>query len=387
MRASSRVVRRSLGACAVIWLGAAAGVATVGQTPPPASTYAWDLPKGFPTPKVPADNPMTTAKVDLGRRLFFDTNLSANQTYSCASCHDPARAFTDGRALAVGSTGEVLARSSMSLANVAYNPVFTWGNPAVRSLEAQALVPMFGEHPIELGLAGKESVVFARLRAARGYPEAFARAFPADADPVTIQNITRAIASFERTLISGRSPYDRYRYGNEPNAITEDAKRGEALFFDEQVECFHCHGSFNFTTTVDFVGKGFAEIEFFNTGLYNIGGTGAYPAGNEGVYAVSTRAADMGRFKAPTLRNVAVTAPYMHDGSIATLEGVLDHYAAGGRTIADGPNAGVGALSPYKSGFVHKFALTPDDKRALLAFLESLTDQEFLKDPRFRAPK
>jgi cytochrome c peroxidase len=381
-----REPRRLVAACGLAWLVVTAVVAAVGQTAP-ANAYTWDLPKGFPTPKVPADNPMTQAKVDLGRRLFFDTNLSANGTYSCASCHDPARAFTDGRALAVGSTGEILPRSSMSLANVAYSPVFTWGNPTVRSLEAQALVPMFGEHPLELGLAGKEQQVFSRLRAASGYTEGFARAFPGDTDPITVQNITRAIASFERTLISGRSPYDRYRDGGEPDAISADAKRGEQLFFDEKVECFHCHGSFNFTTTVDFVGKGFAEIEFFNTGLYNIAGAGTYPAGNEGVFSVSGRAADMGRFKAPTLRNIAVTAPYMHDGSIATLEGVLDHYAAGGRTIATGPNAGDSALSPYKSGFIHKFTLTPDDKRAMLAFLNALTDDVFLNDPRFRAPK
>jgi cytochrome c peroxidase len=393
MTAGSTMARRLLLSSAAIWFVVVVSILAHGRTAAPASPfvsgndqYVWDLPRGFPSPKVPADNPMTATKVELGRRLFFDTRLSGNRTYSCASCHDPARAFTDGRALAVGSTGQVLPRGAMTLTNVAYNPVFTWGNPTVRTLEAQALTPMFGEHPVELGLAGQEAVVFQRFRETPGYPEAFARAFPGDADPISIRNITRAIASFERTLISGRSPYDRYRFGGDETALSEDAKRGEALFFDEKTECFHCHGGFNFTTTVDFVGKGFLEMEFFNTGLYNIGGTGRYPAGNEGVYSISGRVEDMGRFKAPTLRNVAVTAPYMHDGSVTTLEDVLDHYAAGGRAIADGPEAGDGAASPYKSGFVHKFTLTRDDKRALLEFLRSLTDEVFLTNPKFRAP-
>jgi cytochrome c peroxidase len=199
-------------------------------------------------------------------------------------------------------------------------------------------------------------------------------------------NITRAIASFERTLISGRSPYDRYRYGADRQAISDAAKRGEALFFSEQTECFHCHGGFNFTETVDYAGKGFVEIEFHNTGLYNVDGKGAYPRPNTGVHAVTNDPDDMGRFKAPTLRNIAVTAPYMHDGSIPTLDAVLAHYEAGGRTIATGPHAGVGARNPFKSSFVKGFSLTPDQRRDLVAFLKSLTDQVFLTDRRFSNP-
>ena len=379
-----RVTRASIAAAAA-WAFAIVHAAT----PPPLAAgtpYVWDLPAGFPTPKTPADNPITVEKVELGRYLFFDRRLSANRTYSCASCHDPARAFTDGRGQAVGATGERHPRGSMSLANVAYSPVLTWANPTQTRLETQALVPMFGETPVELGLSGLEGELMTRLRAEPIYARLFPRAFPADADPFTLADVTRALASFERTIISGRSPYDRYRSGEDEHAISDSAKRGEELFYGEETECFHCHGGFNFTQTVDFVGKEFAEIEFHNTGLYNLDGRGAYPATNQGVLAITNHAGDMGKFKAPTLRNIAVTAPYMHDGSIATLDGVLDHYAAGGRTITDGPFAGIGSANPFKSGFVRGFTLSPQQRADLIAFLTSLTDDAFLHDPRFQDP-
>ena len=214
----------------------------------------------------------------------------------------------------------------------------------------------------------------------------FAAAFPGEAEPINLANVTKGIASFERVLLSGRSPYDRYRTGEDPIAISDSAKRGEALFFSETTECFHCHGGFNFTETADYIGKGFLEIEFHNTGLYNIDGKGAYPAPNTGVMAVSDDEEDMGRFKAPSLRNIAETAPYMHDGSIATLEEVIAHYEAGGRTIASGPNAGDGSKSPLKSSFVKGFTLTPQERKDLVAFLKNLSDEEFLTDPRFANP-
>jgi cytochrome c peroxidase len=214
----------------------------------------------------------------------------------------------------------------------------------------------------------------------------FPAAFPGEKNPYTLLNITRAVAAFQRTLLSGDAPYDRYRTGQDPDAISESAKRGEALFFDERTECFHCHGGFNFTETVDHVGKGFLEIEFHNTGLYNLGTDGAYPAPNTGVHAVSQDPEDMGRFKAPSLRNIALTAPYMHDGSIATLDEVIAHYEAGGRTIAQGDRKGVGASNPRKSSFVKGFTLTPQERADLKAFLESLTDRGFVTNPRFGNP-
>jgi cytochrome c peroxidase len=352
---------------------------------PPLPRFRWQLPPGFPEPVVPVDNPMSAAKVELGRHLFYDTRLSGNGSFSCASCHLQSRAFADPLPRAVGSTGEVHPRGSMSLANVAYSPVLTWANPLMTSLEKQALVPMFGEDPVELGLSGKETALLQRVRAEPRYRALFAAAFPGKADVVSLDHIVKAIASFQRTLISGRSSYDAYKQGQRA-AISAAARRGEALFFSEKTECFHCHGGFNFTGTVNYVGKGFVEVEFHNTGLYNIDGQGGYPAPNTGVHAVTNDPMDMGKFKAPTLRNIAMTAPYMHDGSVPTLEAAIEHYNAGGRTIASGPNKGVGADNPLKSEFLKPMELTPQEKRDLVAFLRSLTDSTFLRDPRFSNP-
>jgi cytochrome c peroxidase len=377
-------MNRSLVAAAWVlvlaWLG---GVATILAQP---AGYTWQLPRGFPRPAVPADNPMTAEKVELGRHLFYDTRLSIDGSFSCATCHQQARAFADDKAHALGVTGEVHRRGSMSLGNIAYVPLLTWADPTIRRLEDQALVPMYGEHPIELGLAGRDDLMLGRLRSEPRYQQLFAAAFPGEADPFTLPVITKAIASFERTLLTGGSPYDRYRTRFEFEAISPAAHRGEDLFFSDAVQCFRCHGGFNFTTSVDYVGKGNLALEFHNTGLYNIDGKGAYPENDTGVYGVSHNAADMGRFRAPSLRNIAVTAPYMHDGSIPTLEGVVAHYEAGGRTIADGPSKGIGAASPLRSPFVKGFTLTPADRADLVAFLESLTDNEFLTDPRFSDP-
>ena len=348
--------------------------------------YVWDLPPGFPRPRVPADNPMSEAKVALGRHLFYDTRLSSDGTFACANCHQQRRAFADDKGRGVGVTGEVHPRGPMALGNIAYSPVLTWANPTVRRLEAQALVPMFGEDPVELGLAGREAKLLTDLGAVPVYRTLFAAAFPGESSPITLANLTKALASFERTLLTGRAPYDRYRTGADAKAISESAKRGESLFFSERTECFHCHGGFNFTETVDYVGKGFLEVEFHNTGLYNLDAKGSYPTRNTGVHEVTDDPEDMGRFKAPSLRNIAITAPYMHDGSIPTLIDVVRHYEAGGRTIADGPHKGVGAANIHKSEFVKGFQLTDGERADLVAFLESLTDVEFLADPRFSDP-
>jgi cytochrome c peroxidase len=201
-----------------------------------------------------------------------------------------------------------------------------------------------------------------------------------------VDTIVKAIASFVRTLISGRSAFDRYIYEGEDSALSESALRGFELFFSEKIECHHCHNGFNFTTSVRFAGQVFDEIDFQNTGLYNIDGMGGYPPPNTGLHEISGKPADMGKFKPPTLRNLAYTAPYMHDGSIATLEEVLDHYAAGGRTIHEGPNAGVGSANPYKSIFVRGFTLREQEKTDVLNFLDSLNDDELVNDPRLSNP-
>jgi len=346
--------------------------------------WRWDLPKGFPPPRVPEDNPMSTAKVELGRRLFYDKRLSENGTQACASCHQQAKAFSDGRVHAVGSTGEAHTRNSMTLTNVAYGSRFTWASPLLNRLEDQALVPMFGDTPIELGLTDERTLVD-RFAGDELYVKFFSEAFPGVEAPISLKHITAAIASFERTLISGNSSYDRYAAGD-TGTLSDSAKRGMSLFFSERLECFHCHGGFNFADSVDHAKLAEPERAFHNTGLYNVDGKGAYPESDRGLYNVTHKLEDMGRFKAPTLRNVAVTAPYMHDGSIDTLGEAVDHYAAGGRTITGGPNTGDGSESPLKDKFLIGFILTQAEKEDLLAFLTSLTDEEFLKNQRFSDP-
>jgi cytochrome c peroxidase len=349
------------------------------------SGYAWNLPKGFPKPFVPADNPMTAAKVELGRYLFYDTRMSVNGKSSCATCHKRELAFTDGRAVGVGATGELHSRSAMSLVNVAYSAALTWSNPQMKTLEDQALVPMFGEHPVELGLRQGDGFL-PMLRSDAKYRSLFESAFPADADRFTIANVTKAIASFERSIISARSPYDRYHYDRDDNAISESAKRGETLFFNQHLSCFRCHGGFNFGEAAASERNAEREVEFHNTGLYNLPGVLSYPEPNVGIYEFTKAPEDVGKFKAPTLRNIALTAPYMHDGSIPTLEGVLDHYSAGGRTITSGPHAGKGQDNPNKDPLIGGFTLSQQDRGDLIEFLRCLTDDEVIRDPRFANP-
>ncbi|MGE0158653.1 MAG: MbnH family di-heme enzyme [Gemmatimonadales bacterium] len=359
--------------------------------PPPDVSYEWQLPSDFPTPRVPEADPMSAEKVELGRHLFYDERLSGNQTMSCASCHRQSLAFTDGLQVSVGSTGDVLARSAMSLANVGYQPVLTWANHTVSTLTGQMLIPMFADDPVELGLAGMEDELIDRLEADVVYQTLFSEAFPDDTAPFTLDHVTSAVAAFERTLVSGNSPADRFRRG-ESGALSTSAQLGRNLFFSNEVGCFKCHSGNNevfFTSNFDFVGRSLPHIQFDNTGLYNLnvgGEDGFYPAPNTGLFAFTGNPADMGKFKVPTLRNVAVTAPYMHDGSIATLDDVIDHYAAGGRTIASGPNAGVGSANPFKSRLLTGFSLTAEQRQGLIDYLNALTDQDFLTDPRFSNP-
>jgi len=364
--------------------------------------FDWEqlLPLGFPEPPpMPPDNPMSYEKVELGRLLFYDTRLSGNQTFSCSSCHEQSLAFTDGRARSIGSTGQVHPRGAMALANILYAPTLTWNNDLLDRLEEQALVPMFGESPVELGLAGREAEMLARLAAQPIYQRMFDEAFGEEAEPISVSSVVRAIASFQRTLLSGNSPFDQWLFGDD-DAISESAIRGVTLILDQtgKTECGHCHNGFNFTGSRTENGGVFLEKPFFNTALYNLRcanfglpevsgtGTGCNPPDNVGLYEVSTFKEDMGRFKPPTLRNICVTAPYMHDGSVATLDGVLDHYAAGGRTIESGPHAGIGRLNPLKSEFLVGFNLSSRERADIKEFLCSLTDEEFLADPSIADP-
>ena len=178
---------------------------------------------------------------------------------------------------------------------------------------------------------------------------------------------------------------DRYAQGD-VSALNESELRGQELFFSERLECFHCHGGFNFSSSVDHANNVFEQTLFANNGLYNLDEDGAYPPSNPGLFETTNDPIDHGRFKPPSLRNIDLTAPYMHDGSIATLAEVIEHYAAGGRLIEGGPFAGDGRANPNKSSFVKGFSLTTQEKSDVIAFLRALTDEEFLNDPRFSDP-
>jgi cytochrome c peroxidase len=301
--------------------------------------FDWDLPRGFPTPFVPPDNPMSAAKVDLGRRLFFETRLSVSGRYSCASCHDPRRAYTDGRARAIGASGAPLAHGAMPLLNVAYNVSYGWQHPRVRSLEAQMREPLFNRHPVEIGLAGRERAVLGVLGADPGYARQFAAAFGA---PASITRVIRAIAAFERTLIEGSSPFDAYVFAGDHAALSPGAKRGMALFFSARLGCGGCHSGFNFA----------------GNWRDSQGATGGASFADDGL--------GVGPVRVPTLRNVALTAPYMHDGRFATLDAVLDHYQRVGAT----PDSRHGGRRDPR---LRHFSLSAGERADLEGFLDSLT--------------
>jgi len=301
---------------------------------------------------------------------------------SCASCHQQAKAFTDGERTHRGVNGLSGTRNAMTLTNAAYYPTYTWANPIITSLERQMLVPLFGDHPLEMGMVGHEDELIARLAADPDYPQRFATAFSEDGGRINLANVTKAIAAFERTLLSFNSPYDRYKQGDD-SAISAAAKRGESLFFGERLECYHCHDGVNFTDNNIQEGQAFPEQGFHNTGLYNEDGNGAYKPWDHGLREVTLRAEDEGAFRTPTLRNVAVTAPYMHDGSLPTLDVVIrQHYAVKGHSAiaGKGPN-------PLRSEFIEGFKLSSREVQDLIAFLNSLTDQSFLTNPAFSDPR
>lgn len=353
--------------------------------PVAAQDWRWQLPSHVPEPRVPADNPMSAAKVELGRRLFYDPRLSATGNRSCSSCHLQERAFSDGRALAVGGTGELTHRNAPGLANSAWNATYNWAAPAIVSLERQMEVPLFGDDPIEMGVNdGNRQQILARLAADPLYPPLFRQAFADQPQPLSMASVIRAISAFERSIVSVDSRYDRYLQGREP--LSDSEQRGMALFFGERAECHHCHGSFNFNDQVVHARSRVVDTPFHNTGLYNIDGAGGFPFPNRGLYESTGKPEDMGAFRAPSLRNVEVTGPYMHDGSLATLEAVIDFYSEGGRLIASGPQQGDGRLNPYKSGLIARIDFTAQEKRDLLAFLKALTDDSLLHDPRWQDP-
>jgi cytochrome c peroxidase len=346
------------------------------------------LPDHMVTPVVPSTNPLTVEKVELGRHLFYDKRLSANQTLACAGCHEQEQAFADGKRTPTGSTGTVLVRNSQQLVNIAYHTTLTWASNNLLTLEDQIQIPIRADDPVELGVTdGVVDEVLARFDDDPMYASMFEAAFRESATGATINKIVFALATFCRTLISARSPYDDFVRGDR-TALTQQQRDGLALFNGERFECFHCHGGITFSASYKDTNTpiGNERFAFFNNGLYNVGGDGSYPAQDQGLYQATLNDNDRGLFRPPNLRNVALTAPYMHDGSKATLEDVVRHYAAGGTVTDSGPAAGDGRTSPLKSGLVRGFQATDEEVAAVVAFLETLTDNNFITDPRFANP-
>ncbi len=299
----------------------------------------------FPAGNEPADNPTTPEKAELGRMLFFDPILSENDDIACATCHHPDLGFSDGRATAVGMTGAALARNTPTLWNAAYVQSLFWDG-RTNSLEDQALVPL--THADEMGV-GDPATMAAQLAAIPEYVALFDAAFGGGENSVTPDNALRALAAFQRTLISDDAPFDRYAAGDSA-ALTASQRRGLALFRSGATRCFECHGA-----------PTFASDTFRVVGV---------PGDDPGRAAVADDGV-FGAFKVPTLRNVALTAPYMHDGSMATLEEVIDFYAQGGGRAGGFEMVDV---------FVNPFELTDQERQDLLAFLYALTDESALPE-------
>lgn len=308
-----------------------------------------EIPPGVPAMPPPADDFLNQAKIDLGRRLFFDPILSADSTISCGSCHIQELAFADDERFSTGLNGRKGFRNAPALFNLAWHESFNkdGGTP---TLETQVEVPL--TDTIEMGQSIRESLD--KLNAHPQYPELFYRAY--GSRTVTGFTLTRALGAFERSLISLNSPYDRYQYYGERNALSEAQLRGLELFNSAELNCVQCHSGFNFR-----------KEGWENNGLY------AFYA-DSGRARVTFNPDDAGKFKVMSLRNVALTAPYMHDGSLATLEEVIDHYAGGG------------VRHRNQSPLVDGFQISDAEKADLIAFLESLTDQSFLVNPDYRSP-
>lgn len=350
------------------------------------SSWTWGLPEGVPPPEVPDSNPMSPAKVTLGRYLFYDKNLSENGTLSCASCHDLAHGFADSRGQSLSPSGTPLAKNAPGLVNVAYYQILTWANPTLISLEAQALVPLFGDHPEELHAASTIESFLSIARSLPPYDKLFPEAFSAEKNAFSPPNIARALAAFERSILSFSSPYDHYLRGDD-SALSEEAKWGAALFNSARLRCGACHQGINLSLAAQTPRENISTPSIArNTGLYSLNDAGEYPNSVPGMVEFTGKKTDHGKFRIPSLRNIALTAPYMHDGSLATLDEVLDHYAQGGRFVPSGPWAGDGRQNPNKDPLVRGFSLSPSERQAILSFFESLTDQAVATNPAFMDP-
>lgn len=331
--------RYYLGALALALMLAACSAT---EEPPPALV---PLPPGFPALLAPPDNQLTPERIALGKKLFYDKRLSRTQEVACGSCHLQEHAFSDPNPLSIGVNGKRGTRNAPSLANMAYNTSYFWDG-GVPTLEQQAIAPII--NPLEMDMTLGEAVD--RIAADPEYVGMFHRAYDTIPSPGTL---TRAIASFVRTLVSGNSRFDKFTRGDS-SALNPAEQRGMGLFFGERGDCFHCHIGFNLT----------------NNTIRNDGYAGGPP--DSGRAKITENASDMGKFKIPTLRNIAVTAPYMHNGTLATLEDVMDHYVH------------LNHAHPNLDPLMHPLGLNDQDQADLIAFLKSLTDEEFLTNPKFK---
>ena len=317
--------------------------------------YPFQIPDRFPNINLPPDNPMTEDGVILGRRLFLDPILSADSSMSCASCHHSELSFTDANAVSRGIDGKAGRRSAMSLVNVAFYKEGLFWDGRAKTLEDQALIPV--EDSVELHNSWDN--VVEKLKAHSDYPVYFRKAFGINnIEEIDKFLVAKAIAQFERTLMSSNSKFDRVLSGKA--TFTEEEQAGYDIFFDASSElpdseCGHCHNAPLMTTN-----------EYLNNGITLAETTGDFP--DSGLGAVTGNPFDNGKFRVPSLRNIELTAPYMHDGRFQTLDAVIDHYNSGGQY---GPN-----VSPL----IRPLNLTEVHKRQLIAFLKTLTDRKFAVD-------
>jgi len=300
----------------------------------PGNADALIIPKGWPVPNIPDDKAVNEERILLGRKLFYDPILSLNQNVSCASCHKPELAFADSVPVSSGANEKFGNRNTPGLFNVAWYPHFL-AEGGVSTLELASIAPIHNESEMDFNIGDAVT----RLANDEVYRQLFHVAY--DTLPSTY-TLVRALGAFQRSLISGNSPYDRYLLG-EKTAISESARRGMKLFFSDSLACSSCHSGFLFT-----------DFGFHNLGL---------PANEDpGRFLLTSKPADRGRFRTPSLRNAALSAPYMHNGSIRTLNEVIRFYEAGG------------GESENKSEQIRPFRLSDDERADVLAFLNSLTD-------------
>lgn len=311
-----------------------------------ALNYQFGLPEGFPPMPTPPDNAPNYDRVQLGKRLFYDPILSRDSSISCSSCHLQSAAFTDGLQFSKGVADREGFRNAPSLSNLAWHPYFFYDG-GVPTMELQVLAPIEAHFEMDNQLL----TVIERLKRHAQYPTLFRQAYGREMPDA--YGLTRAIAAFERTLVSGDAPWDRYMSGREPTAMDAAQQRGWALFQSDSLHCASCHAGFDFT-----------DYSFQNIGL-------PVTTADSGRMRITLDEADRGKYKTPSLRNVALTAPYMHDGSITNLRAVIEHFASGGMHY--------GNQSPLAQGF----AISEQEKDDLIAFLNALTDRSFVQNPDF----